>query len=181
MALVLMPELLKGLGLSGGWQLILFGLGAINYAKHPEGVIEPQTRASIEFLQRKIDRRKQRRAGTLDLTGDDEARPAAGHRDGEHRAMKVARLLEATDITKRFSGITALDSVTLDVDAGEAVGLIGPNGAGKTTFFNCLLGILRPEAAGSASTAATSPACPCTGGRGWASGARSSASSCSPA
>jgi len=60
--------------------------------------------------------------------------------------MKSPRLLEAIDTTKRFSGITALDSVTLDVDVGEAVGLIGPNGAGKTTFFNCLLGILRPEA-----------------------------------
>jgi branched-chain amino acid transport system ATP-binding protein len=60
--------------------------------------------------------------------------------------MKPPHLLEAVDCTKRFSGITALDSVTLDVDAGEAVGLIGPNGAGKTTFFNCLLGILRPEA-----------------------------------
>jgi ABC-type branched-subunit amino acid transport system permease subunit len=78
MALVLVPELLKGLGLSGGWQLILFGLGAINYARHPDGVIEPQTRASIEFLQRKIDRRKQRRAGTLDLTGDDEQRSPSG-------------------------------------------------------------------------------------------------------
>jgi branched-chain amino acid transport system ATP-binding protein len=54
-------------------------------------------------------------------------------------------LLEATGVSKRFSGITALDSVTLDLDAGEGVGLIGPNGAGKTTFFNCLLGILRPE------------------------------------
>ena len=75
MALVLMPELLKALGLSGGWQLILFGLGAINYARHPDGVIEPQTRASIEFLQRKLDRRKQRRAGTLDLTDDDERSP----------------------------------------------------------------------------------------------------------
>jgi branched-chain amino acid transport system ATP-binding protein len=59
--------------------------------------------------------------------------------------VKVASLLEATDITKRFAGITALDSVTLEVKGGEAVGLIGPNGAGKTTFFNCLLGILRPE------------------------------------
>ena len=55
-------------------------------------------------------------------------------------------LLDACEVTKRFSGITALDSVTLDVAPGEAVGLIGPNGAGKTTFFNCLLGILRPDA-----------------------------------
>jgi branched-chain amino acid transport system ATP-binding protein len=54
-------------------------------------------------------------------------------------------LLNATDITKRFAGITALDRVTLRVEAAEAVGLIGPNGAGKTTFFNCLLGLLRPD------------------------------------
>ena len=35
--------------------------------------------------------------------------------------------------------------VDLTVAEGEFVGLIGPNGAGKTTFFNCLLGMLRPE------------------------------------
>jgi branched-chain amino acid transport system ATP-binding protein len=55
-------------------------------------------------------------------------------------------LLDATAITKRFAGITALDGVSLDVEPGEAVGLIGPNGAGKTTFFNCLLGLTRPDA-----------------------------------
>jgi branched-chain amino acid transport system ATP-binding protein len=52
-------------------------------------------------------------------------------------------LLAATGVTKRFEGITALDDVSITVDAGEPVGLIGPNGAGKTTFFNCLLGMLR--------------------------------------
>lgn len=55
-------------------------------------------------------------------------------------------LLEARGITKTFAGITALDDVSLEVGEGERVGLIGPNGAGKTTFFNCLLGILRPDA-----------------------------------
>jgi branched-chain amino acid transport system ATP-binding protein len=54
-------------------------------------------------------------------------------------------LLDARGITKRFSGITALHGVDLSVAEGEFVGLIGPNGAGKTTFFNCLLGMLRPE------------------------------------
>lgn len=54
-------------------------------------------------------------------------------------------LLVADGITMRFSGITALDRVSIDVAEGEVVGLIGPNGAGKTTFFNCLLGILRPD------------------------------------
>jgi branched-chain amino acid transport system ATP-binding protein len=54
-------------------------------------------------------------------------------------------LLLAERVSKRFSGITALDAVSIDVAEGEVVGLIGPNGAGKTTFFNCLLGILKPD------------------------------------
>jgi branched-chain amino acid transport system ATP-binding protein len=55
-------------------------------------------------------------------------------------------LLDAIDVSKHFGGITALDSVSLSVGGGEAVGLVGPNGAGKTTLFNCLLGLLRPDA-----------------------------------
>jgi branched-chain amino acid transport system ATP-binding protein len=54
-------------------------------------------------------------------------------------------LLVADRVSKRFAGITALDAVSIDVAEGEVVGLIGPNGAGKTTFFNCLLGILKPD------------------------------------
>lgn len=53
--------------------------------------------------------------------------------------------LNVDNVTKRFSGIVALDSVELEVTEDEAVGLIGPNGAGKTTLFNCILGILSPE------------------------------------
>ena len=58
----------------------------------------------------------------------------------------MATLLEATGVTMTFSGIRALHDVSLRVEAGERVGLIGPNGAGKTTLFNCLLGILQPDA-----------------------------------
>jgi branched-chain amino acid transport system ATP-binding protein len=54
-------------------------------------------------------------------------------------------LLESSGVCKRFSGITALDDVSITVEPGEPVGLIGPNGAGKTTFFNCLLGLLRAD------------------------------------
>jgi branched-chain amino acid transport system ATP-binding protein len=56
----------------------------------------------------------------------------------------MATVLEATGVTKRFAGIVALDNVSLQVEAGERIGLIGPNGAGKTTFFNCVLGVVRP-------------------------------------
>jgi branched-chain amino acid transport system ATP-binding protein len=54
-------------------------------------------------------------------------------------------VLEATGIRRSFAGIVALSDVSLQVQAGERVGLIGPNGAGKTTLFNCVLGVLRPD------------------------------------
>ena len=54
----------------------------------------------------------------------------------------MTAILESSHISKSFSGIQALNDVSIDVMEGERVGLIGPNGAGKTTFFNCLLGVL---------------------------------------
>ncbi len=48
--------------------------------------------------------------------------------------------LQGIEITKRYAGLVANDEVTLEVRAGEVVGLIGPNGAGKTTLFDCLTG-----------------------------------------
>ncbi|WP_194832617.1 ABC transporter ATP-binding protein [Nocardia sp. XZ_19_369] len=47
-------------------------------------------------------------------------------------------MLEISDLTVRFGGITALHEVGFRVEPGQMVGLIGPNGAGKTTLFNCL-------------------------------------------
>lgn len=54
-------------------------------------------------------------------------------------------MLDAQNIVKNFGGLTAVNRVTLQVDAGEIVGLIGPNGAGKTTFLNCVAGTYKPS------------------------------------
>ncbi|HOA15109.1 MAG TPA: ABC transporter ATP-binding protein [Bacillota bacterium] len=50
------------------------------------------------------------------------------------------------NLTIKFGGLTAVDSVSLHVDEGEIVGLIGPNGAGKTTVFNLITGVYVPDA-----------------------------------
>jgi branched-chain amino acid transport system ATP-binding protein len=49
-------------------------------------------------------------------------------------------ILEATNVTKRFGGLTAVDNLTFSIPRGSIVSIIGPNGAGKTTFFNCVTG-----------------------------------------
>ena len=55
-------------------------------------------------------------------------------------------LLEASNVVKRFGGVTALAGVDVGVGEEEILGLIGPNGSGKTTLVNCVSGVLRLDA-----------------------------------
>jgi len=57
----------------------------------------------------------------------------------------VSALLEVQEVSVRFGGLHALDMVSVDISAGEVVGIIGPNGAGKTTLFNVICGFNRPD------------------------------------
>ena len=54
------------------------------------------------------------------------------------------KLLDATAVTKRFGGLTAVNAVDFSIPRKSIVALIGPNGAGKTTFFNILTGLYKP-------------------------------------
>ena len=73
------------------------------------------------------------------------ARRAAGPPgDGNHDAP--AEVLDCSDLTVRFGGLTAVDGAGLTVRQGEIVGLIGPNGAGKTTLVDALSGFVTPDA-----------------------------------
>jgi branched-chain amino acid transport system ATP-binding protein len=55
--------------------------------------------------------------------------------------MTTRTILETKNLTKRFDGLKAVDSVDFRIGESERVGIIGPNGAGKTTFFNLLTGL----------------------------------------
>jgi branched-chain amino acid transport system ATP-binding protein len=54
-------------------------------------------------------------------------------------------ILAVRDVTMRFGGIVALDTVSFEMATGQIVGLIGPNGAGKTTLFNCVGRLYTPQ------------------------------------
>jgi len=58
----------------------------------------------------------------------------------------MADLLVAQGVTKRFGGLTAVNSVDFTIQEKAIVSLIGPNGAGKTTFFNMIAGLYTPTA-----------------------------------
>jgi ribosome-dependent ATPase len=60
--------------------------------------------------------------------------------DGENGDFSSKTVLKALSLTKKFGQFVANDSVSLDLNSGEILGLIGANGAGKTTFIKMLLG-----------------------------------------
>jgi len=54
-------------------------------------------------------------------------------------------ILTTKQVTKRFGGLVAVNSLDVTVNQGSIVSIIGPNGAGKTTFFNCITGFYQAD------------------------------------
>jgi Cu-processing system ATP-binding protein len=69
----------------------------------------------------------------------------------------MSSVAEWRAVTKRYRSVTAVENVSLSLEAGEATALVGHNGAGKTTLIKLLLGLIRPND-GSVRIAGTDPA-----------------------
>lgn len=54
-------------------------------------------------------------------------------------------IIDISHVTKTFDKKTALDDVSLTIDAGEIFGFLGPNGAGKSTTIRCVMGFIFPD------------------------------------
>ena len=53
-------------------------------------------------------------------------------------------MINTSEVTKTYEGVTVLNIKNLDIPKGQSFGLVGNNGAGKTTFFNLLLDLIKP-------------------------------------
>ncbi len=61
-------------------------------------------------------------------------------------AVAAPPRMQCRDVTVRFGGVVAVNSVSLSIPPASIVGLVGPNGAGKSTLFSVLSGLARPNA-----------------------------------
>jgi ABC-2 type transport system ATP-binding protein len=58
----------------------------------------------------------------------------------------VRLVLQVANVSKHYGRVNALTGVSFSIGSGEVLGVIGPNGSGKTTLFECLGGVLPPDA-----------------------------------
>lgn len=116
--------------------LFLLGDGHLLAAGAPDAVIDPQL-GSLEKTS----------VALLLAAGADTRVPAVSESVPANRTGQTHRtgpLAQASSVTRTYGDFTALNGVSLEVNAGEIVGLLGGNGAGKTTLIRTMLGLETP-------------------------------------
>lgn len=125
----LLPRLL---GASGAFEVIVFGLlMLLVLQRYADGVWPTLQRLTRGWIQP---------GATVSAAGP--ASPVELPRRSLPPPGTV--VMAAEGVTRRFGGLVANQSVSLEVRAGEVHALIGPNGAGKSTFFNLISGVDDP-------------------------------------
>ncbi|MDP1612191.1 MAG: branched-chain amino acid ABC transporter ATP-binding protein/permease [Sulfuritalea sp.] len=124
----LLPKLL---GASGNFEMVVFGLLTIAVLHRARDGMWP-------ILMRVFGNLAPQRAQTRTV----EPALVLPRRDPQPHGREV---LQVVNVTKRFGGLVANNTMNLTVRAGEVMALIGPNGAGKSTLFNCISGVNPPS------------------------------------
>jgi branched-chain amino acid transport system permease protein len=124
----LLPKLL---GATGNFEMVVFGLLTIAVLHRARDGMWP-------ILMRVFGNLAPQRAQTRTV----EPALVLPRRDPQPHGREV---LQVVNVTKRFGGLVANNTMNLTVRAGEVMALIGPNGAGKSTLFNCISGVNPPS------------------------------------
>ena len=129
-------------------------VGGLIFGLLPEALRSLQIRPELQWVAYGVlddrdcfDPAERHRPGARALV--ERPQPARQRRRGTVRAMNgiPTVALSVDQLSIRFGGVTAVESMTFDVREGEVLSLIGPNGAGKTSAFNAITGYL-PVSAG---------------------------------
>ena len=118
------------LGATGNFEVVVFGLLTIGILHRAREGVWP---ILMRYLESVIPQRAE--AKVIE---------AAEHLPRRDMPERDAIVLEVKNVTKRFGGLVANNTMSLDVRAGQVLALIGPNGAGKSTLFNCISGVNPP-------------------------------------
>jgi ABC-type branched-subunit amino acid transport system ATPase component/branched-subunit amino acid ABC-type transport system permease component len=122
---------------------ILFGLGAINLAKNPDGVLALVGMQRLERRRAREQADAARAATPAPVTATSAAPPlAAASGDGARELEPAALRLER--IVAGYGEVEVLHGVDLAVEKGQVVTLLGANGAGKSTLCAVAAGLLAP-------------------------------------
>lgn len=121
------------------WQFMVYGLllmvSFVLLPKGLAGLLLPRSRYIKVSAQADAKKLASDRSGIAGKTAA-----------GTSAVPGAAPLLVAKDIALSFLGLRALDGVTLEIRAGQIIGLVGPNGSGKSTLVNVISGIYHPNA-----------------------------------